>query len=136
MESKEEQISLKPSEAKQTSIKPLEDITQMREIIKKQKVNGCFTLESLKIAISSVSAEEIKNLASSLSIQISQEVEELLITVIVCLYLEKKFSSQQTNWGLVVKKSKGFVKKQIEQLSISVDLETLALDFLQSKNLL
>jgi len=105
------------------------DVGVMREIIRKQNADGSFPIESLKLVIPSVSLDVIRKLVPA-SVSVDAKVEAIIITAIVCAYLEKNYSSQSTSWNLVVKKSKTWIKKESERMNISQDWSQLAFSFL------
>jgi hypothetical protein len=59
----------------------------------------------------------------------------MLITVIICVYITKKFAAEQVQWNLIVKKATNWVKKEAEQKKITVDLASMAQKFLSTKGL-
>jgi len=103
--------------------------TGLRELIKKQKANGSFDLASL-VSVIPATLDDVKKCLSSASVPISELAQSLLITAIVCGYMEAKFKDNSTSWSLVVKKAKTWIRKEAEKANITANWEELASTFL------
>jgi len=102
----------------------------LRELIKKQKANGSFDISSLVSVIPSASLDAVNKSLSSSSLPTTELAQSLLITAIICAYMEVKFKENSTSWSLVVKKAKSWIKKEAEKANITADWDALASKFL------
>jgi len=103
----------------------------MRNLIKKQKANGSFPFDALKVVLHSISMDSIRSAFKD--VPHSPEVEELMITIIACVYLELTYAQVEGNWKLVVKKARQYVQKNSKNLNLSVDWDASARNFLSGK---
>lgn len=85
-----------------------------------------------KSIIPSANTEKLKDVLNGASIQ--AKAEGLLITWIVCQFLERRYADQKINWDLCAKKAKRWVRKESASVGVAEDFDwdSLANKFLSS----
>ena len=116
----------KSSSKKEEKEEIILDSTLLREIIKNQRANGSFSFDVLKLFLPQVSLEMLKTEFPSTTVNLTDEILEIFVTVIVCQYLQLKFADLQVNWNLVVKKAQTWVNKEADKNGLKIDLESAA----------
>ncbi len=67
------------------------------------------------------------------SLPSAKGIEDLLITAIICALFEKKFADQKTNWNLIAKKARNWIKKEADALGVQVEtLDQVAAQIISS----
>jgi len=103
----------------------------MRDMIMSQKALGSWQLN----AVGSLSLDQIKKYLSSLSVTVSDDVQNIWMTAVVIALLTTQYKDQQVNWNLVVDKARKWIKKEEKRLGISIEWENSAIKFLQASGL-
>eukprot|EP01119_Soliformovum_irregulare_P016300 TRINITY_DN4699_c0_g1_i2.p1 TRINITY_DN4699_c0_g1~~TRINITY_DN4699_c0_g1_i2.p1 ORF type:complete len:850 (+),score=284.73 TRINITY_DN4699_c0_g1_i2:75-2624(+) len=111
-----------------------EELDVAMQIINTQNANGSFSLHSLELYSPSINAASIKSAMPSSISEPSDEIIAIIVTAIAIAIFEIKFAQQKTDWNLVVKKARIFVKKESGKAGISTvdDIHTSAIAFVQS----
>ena len=111
---------------------PTSNVGLMRDIIKKQRANGSFSLDALKLFLPKETMDSLKKSFPATTVSLTDALVEIFITVIVCEYFKKKFADQFVNWNLVAKKAQTWVKKEAEKAGLgSLDFEGSAAKYVQ-----
>jgi len=94
----------------------------------KQKASGNFPSDTLQSLGISISTEELrKYFPPAVNSQTPPpnpvDLDSVLVTVVVCCYLARKYADQQIQFDLVVKKAQGWIKREVTRLKVGTELE-------------
>jgi len=96
----------------------------LNSILKTQLANGLFPSETLKLLGPKIpSVAHIRDAALKQGItDFSNEIQSLLVTLFVCLFVERKYTSSndRLTWNLIVKKARSYVSKSSSNLKIEM----------------
>jgi len=101
---------------------PQETPSVVMNIIMKQKASGAWNLADVASTLPSMSTNKILE-TSSLGIKITQELEDIWATAVVCAYLEIKWADFKINWELVVSKAQKYLARSAQKLDAAKDVD-------------
>lgn len=101
--------------------------SSLSSILKTQLANGLFPTETLRIlSARNANVSYLKDSAKKQGISdLTSEVQSLLVTLLVCLFVERNFtnSNEKLTWNLIIKKARSYVSKSAS--SLKLDFTTL-----------
>lgn len=105
---KEKKAKNKEEEAKDVS-------DDLRQLILKQNVNGSWAIDALSVL--RLDTSKIRD-AMPAGGAAGDDATNLWATAVALAYLEAMFSSQRSNWALVARKARRYVKKQAKAIGL------------------